>query len=497
MNIRQAVIGLLSSSLILTACGPSGEERGPGEALARVAAATIEIEVEGTFADFGSGEQIQSYRGGTAFFIDSSGIAVTNNHVVAGAAIIRVYLPGESAPRNARLLGTSECSDLAVIQVNGSDFAALSWFSGEVTPGKDIYAAGYPDGGYTVTRGIVSRVDSSSETEWASVDGVLEHDARILPGNSGGPLVTTDGRVIGVNYASTDFVTQSWAIGVDRAEALVERMRQGEDIDSIGVNGIAFADVEDDISGVWVTSVQTGSSAFAAGVKAGDVITRLENIPLGRDGTMADYCDIIRSNQPGSELQIEIFRPTTEQFLEGTLNGSRLEESFSFAGSRGGFVGEDYDYEFVTDDSGRIAVEVPTAWADIDGRSFIDDSGNEIFDVIIAEDVQAFIESFDVSGVRISASYDLARTTNELNILEEYFAEFSELCTYVQTEAYEDPLYLGEYDLYSDCLGTGADFYVVAVVPKTRAFVVWIEATVRSDADLLALDRILDTFIFE
>lgn len=481
---------------MLAACGAADNGSGTEAALERVAAATIEVEVEGAFAEFGTDEIEQSF-GGSAFFIDPSGIAVTNNHVVTGAAIIRVYVPGESTPRNARLLGASECSDLAVIQVEGSDFESLSWFSGSVTPGVDIYTAGYPEEGYTVTRGIVSRVGSSSETEWASVDGVIEHDARILPGNSGGPLVTTDGQVVGVNYAATDFVAQSWAIGVDRAKALVERMQLGEDVDSIGVNGIAFEDPEEDIRGIWVTSVETGSSAFNVGLEAGDIITRLGNIQVGRDGTMSGYCDVIRSNEPGGELRIEVFRPASGQLLEGTLNGDRLEETFSFAAEGGAFAGDDYEYEYVTDDSGRISVEVPTAWTDIDGAPFIDGSGNEIFDVIIAEDVQAFVETFDVSGVRISASYDVARTTNEINILEGYFDEFSELCTYEATEEYADPFYTGEYDVYRDCQGTGADFYVVAVVPESRAFVIWIEAVVRSDADLLALDRILDSFVFE
>ncbi len=494
--MRQTVVGFVSASLVLAGCASTDGGIDSGAALERVAAATIEIEVEGTFADFGTGE-VQQVIGGSAFFIDPSGIAVTNNHVVTGAAIIRVYIPGESTPRNARLLGASECSDLAVIQVDGGNFTSLSWFTGSVTPGVDIYAAGYPEGGYTVTKGIVSRTGASSETEWASVDGVLEHDARILPGNSGGPLITADGRVIGVNYAATDFVAQSWAIGVERAQSLVERLRQGEDVDSIGVNGIAFEDEQEDVRGVWVTSVQTGSAAFAVGVQAGDIITRLGNIPIGRGGTMSDYCDVIRSSRPGAELRIQVFRPASEQLLEGTLNGSRLEETFSFAGSAGATGAEDYEYEYVTDDSGRISVEVPTAWSDFDGRPYVDERGNEIFDIIIAEDVAAFIESFDVSGVRISASYDLARSRNEINILDWYFDEFSELCTYESTEDYADPFYTGEYDIYSDCEGTGADFYVIAVVPKSRAFVIWIEAVVRFDADLLALDRILDTFVFD
>ncbi len=453
------------------------------------------VEVEGAFAEFGT-DELELAFGGSAFFIDPSGIAVTNNHVVTGAAIIRVYVEGENGPRNARILGASECHDLAVLQVDGDDFPALSWHSGPVTPGLDIYAAGFPDRGYTLTRGIVSQAGFSVETEWASVDGALEHDARLLPGNSGGPLVTNEGLVVGVNYAATDFVAQSWAIGSTTARSVVDRLREGENLDSIGVNGIAFFEPDENISGVWVTSVQTGSSAFDVGVRAGDVITRLNGLTVGTGGTMADYCDVLRSTRADAQIRIQVYRPSTGQLLEGTLNGDRLEETFSFAGTGTGPASADYEYGYITDDSGRIFVEVPTAWRDIDGSSYTDARGNLIYDVIVAEDVRLFLETFDVSGVRISASYDLARSTNERDILETYFRELSEVCIYDGTERYQDPFYSGEYDVYADCARSGNDFYIVAVVPRSRAFVIWIEAVVRSNADLLALDRILDSFVF-
>ncbi|MEI2690512.1 MAG: serine protease [Anaerolineae bacterium] len=72
--------------------------------------------------------------------------------------------------------------------------------------GLDVYAAGFPlgDPEFTLTRGIVSKARADGETDWASVDSVLEHDASINPGNSGGPLITGDGKVIGVNYAGNN-----------------------------------------------------------------------------------------------------------------------------------------------------------------------------------------------------------------------------------------------------------------------------------------------------
>lgn len=490
---RRLLATIAACATLLTACGNDTETTG-STPIENVAAATVLIEVEGSFSEFGAPEA-ELTNSGTGFFIDASGLAVTNNHVVTGAAIIRVRVPGESSLRNARVRGVSECSDLAVIEVDGDGFEHLDWFQGTVAPGLSVYAAGYPDGSYTVTRGILSQVDVDVDTAWASVDGALEHDARTAPGSSGGPVVTESGEIVGISYARTDLPDQSLAIGSRAASPLIERLISGENVDGIGVNGQAFEDAEFDARGIWVISVETGSPAYEVGVRGGDVITHLGGLTVGQDGSMSDYCDVIRSNRPDSQLRIEVYRPATDQFLEGTLNGSPLEESFSFAG--GSADGTTYDdYQVITDDSGRIAVEVPTDWADIDGASYLDDRGNEIFDVVVTPDLQGFLEGWDVSGVRISASYDLARSTNELDILSDYYDGAAAFCTYVETQPYEDPFYFGEYDVYIDCDGSDSEYYVLAVVPNSRAFVIWIEAVVTADRDLEALDRILNSFVF-
>lgn len=461
-----------------------------------IASATMLVETEGNFSYSGS-DEIELFGGGSAFFIDQSGIAVTNHHVVGGAGIVRVFLAGEDQPRSARVLGVSECSDLAVLKIEGQDFPALRWYSEPITPGLDVYAAGYTEE-YNLTRGIVTRAPYRVEMGWASTEGVLEHDARILPGNSGGPLVTPDGQVVGVNYAATDFVTQSFAIGASTAASLVERLKNGEDIDSIGVNGEAFEDLEEDVRGVWVISVATGSPAFNVGIRAGDVITRLENLAVGRDATMAGYCEVIRSTRVGDQIRVEVYRPSTEKLLAGELNGEKLAVVTSFLDGAGASrPSADEAFVEVTDDSGRIRVEVPTRWADVDGSSYRDNRNNLIFDVVVAEDVDAFYDSWDASGVRISASYDLARSTNEIELLEQYFDSYASDCEYEGTEPYEDAFYTGEFDVFSNCGGIGTGAYVLAVVPTHRSFVIWIEAVIRFDRDLAALDRILASFVFD
>jgi len=203
--------------------------------------ATVQIEAQGSFVDSQLGQHLNVIGRGSGVIIDGSGLAVTNNHVVTGAAILRVFVGGESQPRNARVVGASECSDLAVIDIEGTGYPYLEWFDGQIYSGLDVFAAGFPlgDPEFTLTRGIVSKARTRGETNWASVDAVIEHDATINPGNSGGPLVTADGKVVGINYAGSRGTSQWFAISRDEALKVIDQLRSGQDINSIGVNGTA------------------------------------------------------------------------------------------------------------------------------------------------------------------------------------------------------------------------------------------------------------------
>ncbi|NJO84564.1 MAG: hypothetical protein HC828_18525 [Blastochloris sp.] len=108
--------------------------------------AVIQIVAEGTFVDPEFGLQLNAAGSGSGFIIDPSGIAVTNNHVVTGAALLRVFVGGKSEPVNARVLGVSECSDLAVIDIEGDGFPYLEWYGDDIRVGLDVFAAGFPLG---------------------------------------------------------------------------------------------------------------------------------------------------------------------------------------------------------------------------------------------------------------------------------------------------------------------------------------------------------------
>jgi serine protease Do len=466
--------------------------------LDEVKAAVIQIESQGTFADPGEGMMFNVAGSGSGFIVDESGLAVTNNHVVTGAALIKVYVGGEDEPRNARVLGASECSDLAVIDIEGEDFPYLEWYDDEIKVGLDIFAAGFPlgDPEFTLTRGIVSKAQTSGETSWASVDAVLEHDATINPGNSGGPLVTQDGQVVGINYAGSSETSQYFAIARDEAIRIIERLQANEDITSIGINGEAFT--SDDLSGIWVWSVKSGSPADEAGVQPGDVLTKLERLVLATDGTMTDYCDILRSRSPSDTLAVEVVRSETQQVLEGQLNGRELEESFSFAQAESvpqneGDATSYESYQTLTDDTGAIEVEVPAAWIDTRGAAWVMDEEEIGVAVSAAPNVDEFSSTWTTPGMFLGASETLGQQMGPNELLDAN--AFNDTCTYDGREAYEDSLYIGFYDVWINCDGTDTALLVVAFEPEDASFLGLVQVQVVSEADIEALDRILDSFV--
>src|SRR5690606_31684976 len=108
---------------------------------------------------------------------------------------------------------------------------------------------------------------------------------------SGGPLVGVDGTVVAVNYAtgSVTNTSQFYAIDSELAQEVVAELMNG-DFESLGINGSAVVDEEAGIAGVWVSGVAPGSPVAEAGVLPGDIVTSLNGLPIGTDGTMKDYC---------------------------------------------------------------------------------------------------------------------------------------------------------------------------------------------------------------
>jgi serine protease Do len=470
--------------------------------------AVIQIQAEGTFVE-PEGVALNAAGRGSGFIIDSSGIAVTNNHVVTGAALVKVWLDGEEAPRNARIIASSECSDLAVIDIDGDGFPYLEWHGGDAQVGNEVYVAGFPlgDPEYTLTRGIVSKENANGESTWASVDHVIEYDAQAIGGNSGSPVINNQGQVIAVHYASSAVAEdQAFGIGADIAQDVVAQLRRGQDVNAIGINGRAIANEDGSIFGVWVSSVKSGSPADQAGIRPGDLLRQLEGLVLATDGTMADYCDILRSREADDTMSFALWRLDTGEVLEGQINGRVAEVvdtfgntaesagSESAAGTGGSNEAGYANYVTINDDSGQLAVSVPAAWSQVDGSAWTNGDGETLgVSIVAAPDLNGLANTWATPGVSFKASSELGMTDTE--VLDLF--DFSSECEYSGREAYSDALYSGQYDVWANCGSGNATYVVLTAVPEGGSFVILLEVQLVSEADMEAYQNILNSFIVQ
>ncbi len=483
--------------------GESAEDEGPIDDLADVYKAVVQIEAVGTFVDPEEGMLANAAGSGSGFIIDETGIAVTNNHVVTGGALFRVYVAGEEEPRNARVVGVAECADLAVIDIQGDGFPYLDWYEEPIQVGLDIYAAGFPlgDPEFTLTRGIIAKASAGGESSWASIDSVLQHDADIVPGNSGGPLVDGEGKVVGVNYRLNQ-AGQYFAISRDEALALIERLRGGENVDAIGINSEAIT-IDEDLTGIWVSSIDSGSVADQAGLEPGDILLAMEGLDLGVNGTIETYCDILRSHDPSEDvLSIEVLRLQTDEVLEGQLNGRELEQSFSIADetsddtTTSSATPATYEeYMSVTDEQGIMSFEVPVDWVDVFEEPWVNEDDETLgLQLWAVPDIDAFYDDWGIPGVVFSYSESLA--PDEVAVADVLDGlDYSDVCTYDGRESLPDGFYRGEYDLWSACSDSEATVMVMALRPETEEYLLRIEVYTAGEADFEAMDRILDTFL--
>jgi len=493
LSRRSFVGGIATTSLLgtLAAQGDSQEER-PAWLGAREA--TVQIRAFGDY-DFQYSVEEGDVTGSGAI-IDSSGIARTNAHGVAGADTLRVYV-GEDQQRsyNAQIRGVTDCSDLAVIEIQGSGFPALSWREDEISPGLEIAAHGFPVGGQRMasTRGIVSRVETEGETEWASVDSVVEHTATIAPGNSGGPLVDTNGTLVGVNDAAS-FFSQNYAIGSPVARPIVQRLRDGEDVHYLGMNTEAveteFPMTPDGITrGLHVITVDPGTSAWDAGIRAGDRVLRIrgsravfENTPFP---TKEFYCDVLRTHGEDAVYPVQVFRPLPGghqggMLLEGEINGTPLEvtEAETDQGPT-----EYESYQEVSDNTGTIQTEVPTAWTEIDGTPT--PLGSQL---IAAPSIDGLLGTWTTPGVLLLVTDQFGTDTDAA--LDE--AEFFE-CDIGPREPFETDALSGQIQRLSDCGGTGTQNINIAALPEDDSYMVVALTQAVADRDEQAHSRIIDS----
>ena len=254
----------------------------------KISPSVVKIDVTQT-AKSRSGEARERQGGGSGFVFTPDGLILTNSHVVHSASRIGVSLPdGRRFP--AHTIGDDPATDLAVIRIDASSLvAAPLGDSQKLRVGQLAIAIGNPYGfQYTVTAGVISALGRSLRSySGRLIEDVIQTDASLNPGNSGGPLVTSDGQVVGVNTA-TIMGAQGlcFAIGINTAKFVAGRLLQEGRIrrSYIGVEAqtvplhrrlVRFYDLPRE-TGVVVVSVTENSPAKKAGLREGDVIIALE-----------------------------------------------------------------------------------------------------------------------------------------------------------------------------------------------------------------------------
>ncbi|MBZ5568152.1 MAG: Do family serine endopeptidase [Acidobacteriia bacterium] len=257
---------------------------------------------------------------GSGVIISPDGYIVTNNHVVDGAQDIRVTM-SDRRVLPAKLVGADPLTDVAVIKINGSNFASIPWGdSTQLHPGQTVLAFGNPLGfRFSVTRGIVSAVNRPNpfSGDARKPGEFIQTDAAINQGNSGGPLVDARGQVVGINTflvsPTGGFAGMGFAIPTQVARPTVETLIKDGKV-SHGYMGIGISDVTPDnarffqrsqATGAVVTQVEPDMPAAQAGLRIGDVITEVDSQKVEDAGQLQV---LIGQKRPGSKVNLQVER---------------------------------------------------------------------------------------------------------------------------------------------------------------------------------------------
>jgi S1-C subfamily serine protease len=293
---------------------------------------------------------------GSGFVWDTEGHIVTNYHVVEGAE--RVFVNFTQDDRlEAAIVGTDPSTDLALLEIDVRSKRALSPIplgdSRSVRVGDEVVAIGNPFGlDRTVTRGIVSAVQREIQSpNNFTIDEVIQTDAAINSGNSGGPLLNAEGRVIGVNTqiataGSEGNVGIGFAVPVNTVKQVVAELLDSGRVDHAYL-GITMADLNEEVArlfnlpaeGVLIASVRPGSPAERAGLRGGDTNVVVDgtsyvlggDVVLEVDGQAVERADELRSavaeKEPGDELRLRILRDEDEQDVSVKLGRQPTDAS--------------------------------------------------------------------------------------------------------------------------------------------------------------------------
>ena len=313
---------------------------------------------------------------GSGFIITSDGYILTNNHMVEGADKVKVELT-DGRKFTAKIIGTDPDSDVAVIKIDAEDLPYLELADSDaIEVGEWVLAIGNPLGlSHTVTAGIVS-AKGRSGFGLAILENFIQTDAAINFGNSGGPLIDIDGKVVGINaaiYGASGNIGIGFAIPINMAKDIYEQLVETGKVER-GFLGVLPQDLEPDmaeafglegVKGVVIPEVTEDSAADKAGLKHNDVILEFDGEPVE---SANEFRNRIAMLKPGTEVKVVVWRdgrrktltvelgkrPSTEE-LTGTQPAKTLEELGFLVANLTDELAERLGYE---DESGVIVEQV-------------------------------------------------------------------------------------------------------------------------------------------
>lgn len=366
--------GSSTESSVKSIVAESGTVAGVAQATMSSIVAITSVSVQEIPSFFGYGtRQYQSAGSGSGIIVgenDSELLIATNNNVVSGATTLTVCFAGgdvvgaeeetqamasgdsitdssdSSVDVNnavsAKIKGTDEENDLAVIAVEKSDIPeetmneikiAQMGSSDDLVVGEQVVAIGNALGyGQSVTSGWVSALNRTISTEDGDTSGLIQTDAAINPGNSGGALLNMKGEVIGINaakYADSQVEGMGYAIPISKAEPILEELMNREtrdkieDTSKVGYMGIKAADLTTEAiqmynmpAGAFLTEVTPGGAADKAGIKKGDIVVKLDGQKVSGKN---DLVDKLQYYESGETVEVVIARANNGEYKEETV----------------------------------------------------------------------------------------------------------------------------------------------------------------------------------
>ncbi len=273
---------------------------------------------------------------GSGVVISKDGLILTNNHVIEGAQQITIKF-NDGRQATAKLVGASPDNDIALVKAEEADTVPAKLGSSDsLRVGDDVVAIGNAlnlGGAPSVTRGIVSAKDRSLNTPTESLDHLIQTDAAINHGNSGGPLINANGEVVGVNTAIAETAQSiGFSIAIDSVKALIKDLKNGKGAvaPDQAFLGVQTVDVDSpDLSqavkdqfgvtadhGAFVAGITPKTAAENAGIQEGDVIVEVDGNDIS---TSQEVGDIITRHKPGDRITVTVERDGRRRSFDVTL----------------------------------------------------------------------------------------------------------------------------------------------------------------------------------